>query len=941
MPRFSGAVKNNEDGTFTVTGNFAGAIYDEKGNITGYDPEKMEEGYHKVLIDRPMYDNAGNYREQQVVDVTKARIGHLDDQGRLQDSDLPLKTSAMYGDGYSEQEKDATDKTLAALDMKEKMEAIGSNVLNPKASAFGASTATPILEQTETEAQEEIPAKKYRARYIDEDVAAHSVAAPDIEVRRFMMGLSEFNMATEQEKTMLRQFKELNAALNVAEHAIREQTAKIRKLEAKKDKTAKERYDLQKAQNILKNYEKKREGLQAKMEKVTRDKGYAKLMMEQRKTLTDLVSGKTLADVQKTIASLTKEIDAVTKQMETRQQRIDEMEKDPLIRKAQEARTDEELDALKKRLENLRNKAKQAEGQAGAAQKGIENSIRYINALTEQSEAAMWKREKVRLVEQLKSENTQNLLKEQEKWKNRIARDKTARDQLEQNHKYVGQMNTTMKRMYQLLKAPKGTKNIPEFMQGLAREVLGLFLDNDMGEDTPKFLDMDKKGRAEMRRLLDAWEVQDGKFDLDQLKAAEEFVELAMATDLNIINDGIAALNGRIWGADYADGLRQRGEILEQIASAVSEIYDAIKAESTVMIRERQVAIEDAAYDVIQGIKGKKYREWTGTIGQKLGYLHKAIVSGNMTPEYFFRMLGNKGLSALWDNYHMAENRNGLELKKAKDRIAEIAEKYGYKNWDTKQKITLHLESGDTEITLGQLMSLWATWKRETTLGPAMSEHLTKGGFYAEPDLVDGLLGRQVLEKRAHVVTPEDMAAVGELLTEEQKQFIDEIVGYMSSEMSELGNEASMAAYGIKLYKESYYFPFKMWDGIRNRKSNDAGSAAGAQDRAFHPSFSKSRMHGANNAIMLGDFMTTAADHIAGMINYATMGLANESLQKVLNLKDEENGTKRNTMAILEEAYGMEAMQYLKELQVQLNGGAVRVEKTIYDRLISLFRKTR
>ena len=63
----------------------------------------------------------------------------------------------------------------------------------------------------------------------------------------------------------------------------------------------------------------------------------------------------------------------------------------------------------------------------------------------------------------------------------------------------------------------------------------------------------------------------------------------------------------------------------------------------------------------------------------------------------------------------------------------------------------------------------------------------------------------------------------------------------MSTDLSRIGNEASMAAYGIKMYKESYYFPFQMWDGVRSRKSNDAGGAAAAKNQAFHPSFSKSR----------------------------------------------------------------------------------------------------
>lgn len=118
VPRFSGVVKTNDDGTFSVTGNFAGAIYDENGNITGYDPNKMYDGYWKVLIDRPMYDNKDNYRDQQVVDVTKAKIGTLEN-GKLTNSDMPLKTSAMYGPNYSTQEKTAVDNSLAAIEQME------------------------------------------------------------------------------------------------------------------------------------------------------------------------------------------------------------------------------------------------------------------------------------------------------------------------------------------------------------------------------------------------------------------------------------------------------------------------------------------------------------------------------------------------------------------------------------------------------------------------------------------------------------------------------------------------------------------------------------------------------------------------------------------------------------------------------------------------------
>ncbi len=546
------------------------------------------------------------------------------------------------------------------------------------------------------------------------------------------------------------------------------------------------------------------------------------------------------------------------------------------------------------------------------------------------------------VIEQLKSKHAQEIVKNNEEWRALVQRDKDARAQLDENRKMTRQINTNLKRTFNLLKNQKGLQNIPEYMQGLAREVISKFVDNDLGRGA-RFIQATQKELTEWRRILDAWEAQNGKFDRNQLGAmdAENVKADVVLADLDKITEGMKQLNAwKIYGKNKLDALQQRGAIIEQIRDAVSEIYTAIRAEGEVQAGDRRVAVEDAAYAVAQGTGGKKYREWTGSMGQKMSWLHKAIVSGNMTPEYFFRTLGNQGLSDLWENYHWAENKNGLELKKAKDRLAQIAEEYGYKNWDMKQKIKLNLQSGEVEITLGQMMSLWATWQREKTLGPEMSSHLTHGGFYADVDLRDGLLGRATVEKRAHRVTEEDMDYVLTQLTVDQMNFIDAVVKFMSNDMSELGNAASMQAYGIKLYKESYYFPFQMWDGVKSRKSNDAGGAAAANDRAFHPSFSKSRQHGANNAVMIGDFMQVVTDHIAGMINYATMGLANENLQKVLNAQTaEEYDTKRNTWALIEEAYGREAAQYLRKLQEQLNGGAVHIDKTFYDKLISLFRK--
>ena len=592
----------------------------------------------------------------------------------------------------------------------------------------------------------------------------------------------------------------------------------------------------------------------------------------------------------------------------------------------------------------LTKESGKAAGMANVLTQHIGDALEYYDK-TAKLAVDMAKQERNNhIIEQLKSEHAQKIAKNNEEWRNLIERDKNARQQAETNRKYRNRIGTVLTRTMKLLKNPQGTKNIPEHMQGLARELLSIFINNDLDEyRTVKLTTATKAQLEEAKRLLTEWEKQSGPFNIADLADAAEAVAINLTQDLTTIREGIEALDGRPKGKNRLETLQQRGDILRNMQEAASEIYAAIRKENEIQVNRRNVAKEDQAYKIATDIGNRQKKEWTGKIGSMAKFMHKEIINGNMTPEYFFRMIGNEGLSELWDNYHDAENRNGLELAKAQQRLSQIAEKHGYDQWDMNQKIKVQFENSEVELTLGQLMSLWATWKRENTLGPQMSEHLTKGGFYAEQDTREGIIGKTIVQKRATRVTAEDMQRVEAMLTDEQLAFIDDVVSYMSNDMSALGNEASMAAFGIKLYKEKFYFPFQMWDGVRSRKSNDSGAGANI-DRAFHPSFSKTRMHGANNALVIGDFMQTASDHIVGMINYATMGLANESLQKTLNTQLDEGGdmeyvTRRNVWTMLEEAYGAEAVQYLRELQQQLNGGAVRTQKDMYDKLLSMFRK--
>lgn len=117
------------------------------GIVPRFSQFKDDTGYWKLLIDRPMYNNDGSYHEQQVIDVTNAKVGALNDQGQLTDSDLPTSAQAKYAPKdprnerykeYTEKEKQAIENAEASLDMQY------DDGMDGQASVFGETTDADI-----------------------------------------------------------------------------------------------------------------------------------------------------------------------------------------------------------------------------------------------------------------------------------------------------------------------------------------------------------------------------------------------------------------------------------------------------------------------------------------------------------------------------------------------------------------------------------------------------------------------------------------------------------------------------------------------------------------------------------------------------------------------------------------------------------------------------
>ena len=790
-----------------------------------------------------------------------------------------------------------------------------------------------------------------------------SVDQGDMDVHEWMKGLTKDSVSTIQEKNMLEQYQTLAKEIETARSQLQKREAKLDELINKEDITVKDRRMIEEESAAI---EQKRDMLNDKLRKMARmttGKGFAKLMYDQSRIMNDLVNGRTVEEVRQTIDDIGGELDLVKQQMAERDKEIAALKERAIdavrsldnVPGAEEAASqlkqivnqmvvnERSLRRSKARINEVAENAKVAGTRTGNVQRAVKAAIAYNNKLTEQSEAVMWEKKRRLLLNTLRSEAAQALINQRQEFEEKLTRDKTIRDMQAENLALRKRINTNIVRVKALLTKETTSKNIPEHMKPIARELLRLVVTNDLSGR--KLTGLDNKQLAEAARLLKAWEAQDEKYNPYNLKGMDEGLQDVIFNAMNDIMSGIDFYNRDERGNRTMDKLENAHGALTEISDAVATVVNIINAEREISLGDRRMLLEDMAFMVQNSTGGKRARQMTGKAGMAITELRKAVISGNITPEYFFRALKNAGMTELWEEYHRAENKNGLLLKRAKDRLAEIAKEYKYDTWDMEKRYTVKLASGDVQMTMGQIMALYATWRREHTLGPAMSNHLKVGGFYVEEyDPRKGFLGVRQNDMRAHRVNEMDIGTIQSMMTDEQKKFVADVVDYMSNEMSKIGNEASMRAYGIKMYKEKFYYPFKMWDGIKSRNSNDAGKAAGMVDQVFRPSFSKNRTHGANNALVIGDFMQTATDHIIGMINYATIGPANENIQKVLNYQalegnDPEAFTKRSIRAVLQEAYGREAIDYITNLQMHLNGGVGRVERTLYDRLLTVFRK--
>ena len=314
----------------------------------------------------------------------------------------------------------------------------------------------------------------------------------------------------------------------------------------------------------------------------------------------------------------------------------------------------------------------------------------------------------------------------------------------------------------------------------------------------------------------------------------------------------------------------------------------------------------------------------------------KSFTWNNLKPVYAMEHIGSPTITEAFNNVRKGEDTWAKDVSEARAYYLDKSNKYGYDSWDFEKKYTFKSASGlEFDLTLEQIMSLYAYSKRNQAF-----DHLRLGGFVFDSNievnaftkdgtelgkfdprrLMNHVLKYKVNTADAHQITPEILANIIGNLSNEQKGFVDEMQDYLSTVMGAKGNEVTSAMYGVKLFKEQFYFPLKSAKQFMFEQNEVSGEV-----KIKNSGFTNKVVAKANNPVILSNFMDVWANHVNDMSMYHSFVLPLEDFNRIFNYNSpKQEGTPPvSVKGTIQSAYSPAAVSYVKQLITDLNGGAM------------------
>ena len=346
---------------------------------------------------------------------------------------------------------------------------------------------------------------------------------------------------------------------------------------------------------------------------------------------------------------------------------------------------------------------------------------------------------------------------------------------------------------------------------------------------------------------------------------------------------------------------------------------------------ERNKTIEQSVSKVEEELKqvNAKYKIDKGIID--------SIKYGSMKPEYFFEYLGSDELLKLYRDVRKGEDTWAVTIDNSKNYADDVREKYDWKSWDRKKRYDITTSLGDKlNLNLEQLMAIYAMSNRKQTLN-----HIIHGGIVVtdKPKSAIQTLkdkSSKLNDSLTHRLSYSDISKIRSMLSDEQRNYVRDMVKYLSTDMAEKGNEISRRLYDVELFKEENYYPARTAKNYMHRSSMETIGAK----KIINSGFTNAIVEKAKNPLLLEEFDNVWASHVDEMASYNAFALPLENFDRVYNYHSSNGDEFSSIRTLVENAYGKKATGYISDLLEDLNGGVVHeAGSDIVDKLTSMFKK--
>lgn len=346
---------------------------------------------------------------------------------------------------------------------------------------------------------------------------------------------------------------------------------------------------------------------------------------------------------------------------------------------------------------------------------------------------------------------------------------------------------------------------------------------------------------------------------------------------------------------------------------------------------ERNKTIEQSVSKVEEELKqvNAKYKIDKGIID--------SIKYGSMKPEYFFEYLGSDELLKLYRDVRKGEDTWAVTIDNSKNYADDVRKKYDWKSWDRKKRYDITTSLGDKlSLNLEQLMAIYAMSNRKQTLN-----HIIHGGIVVTDKPKSAI---QTLKDKSskwndsltHRLSYSDISKIRSMLSDEQRNYVRDMVKYLSTDMAEKGNEISRRLYDVELFKEENYYPARTAKNYMHRSSMETIGAK----KIINSGFTNAIVEKAKNPLLLEEFDNVWASHVDEMASYNAFALPLENFDRVYNYHSSTGDEFSSIRTLVENAYGKKATGYISDLLEDLNGGVVHeAGSDIVDKLTSMFKK--